>query len=399
MDTVVFNFHDVILILLSYECLLVAAILCVSQRARRMSTWFFVGFLACHSLMAMHELVFWGKEFRLWVLDISPNLFFLGSYAYYLDGPFLYLFVRSLLFKDFTLKRLECLHLIPLALYAVLLVFNFYGLSNHEKSALIETQHIAYSSPFLYFDAASKYIRIVYGVLSLGLVWRYGRHIQLSLANINYRDQVWLKAMLLTILSLFSLDAVLASVKIYGLVQQHFNMDLLNNLGVSAYHLNFLAINILVLLKFSRFESVEAIESESITPSEPEDAMTQEWVKQIEQGMKDPAVYALPNISLDKLAAALDVPPRRLSQLLKTHFETNFYEFVNRHRVDVAKARLADPAFDHQSITDIFYNVGFNSKSVFNTYFKRIVGQTPSQYRESCRAQHQECGEDIFGAS
>ncbi|WP_015046701.1 AraC family transcriptional regulator [Simiduia agarivorans] len=345
--------------------------------------------------MALHELVFWGKEFRLWMLDVSPNLFFLGSYAYYLDGPFLFLFVRALLYKDFALKRVDLLHLLPLALYAFLLVVAFYGLSAADKVQLIETQHIAYSSPFLYFDAASKYLRVGYALFGLALVWRYGLRLQDSVANINRQDLVWLKAMMLTILLLYCLDALLLTVKLHGLVTQNFNMDLLNDLGVSAYHLNFLAINVLVLLKFSRFDTVEAIDSETNSGQDTEDAMTAEWVQRIEQGMQDPAVYALPNISLDKLADALDIPARKLSQILKHHFDTNFYEFVNRRRIEVAKARLADPAFDHQSITDIFYDVGFNSKSVFNTFFKRMVGQTPSQYRETSRREP-DGGKGIF---
>ncbi|MDN3637492.1 helix-turn-helix transcriptional regulator [Simiduia curdlanivorans] len=396
MDTVLFNFHDVVLILLSFECLLVAAILSLSQPNRPLSTWFFVGFLLCHSFMALHELIFWGKEFRLWMLDISPNFFFLGSYSYYLDGPLLYLFVRSLLYKDFTLARQNLWHLLPLALYAFLLVITFYSLDFSSRYQLIETQHIAYSSPFLYFDAASKYLRVFYACVGLLMVMNYGRRLQDSVANINRQDLVWLKAMMLTMLLLYGMDALLLSVKLAGLWQQNFNMNLLNDLGVSAYHLNFIAINILVLLKFSRFETVEAIDSPEVHGAEAEDPEELEAIARMEAGMQDPEIYAIANITLDKLASALDITPRKLSGLLKFHYKMNFYEFVNRHRVEQAKIRLADPAQDHKSIIDIFYEVGFNSKSVFNTFFKRMENMTPSQYRDSQRELNAKQGKGIF---
>lgn len=382
MDTVLFNFHDLVLILTAFECLLAAVLLGLNFRNLSTSTYFFIGFLLCHTLIPLHELIFWGKEFRLWMLDISPNLFFFGSYSYFLDGPLLLLFVHSLLYKDFALKSRHLLHLIPFGLYFVLLIINFYSLDYASRHQLIESQHIAYSSPFLYFEAFSKFMRVGYALACLSLILHFNRRLQDTTANINNHDMAWLKIMIVSLLALYSWDALLLSVKLQGLIENNFNMDLLNDIGVAAYHLNFVVINVLVILKFTRWQSLEAVDEEPETTIANDQGIDPELIEKINQGMKNPDIYALPNITLDKLASALDIPARKLSQILKQHYNQNFYEFVNTHRILQAKKLLVDPAYKDKTITDIYYEVGFNSKSVFNTFFKRMVNQTPSQYRQ-----------------
>ncbi len=94
-------------------------------------------------------------------------------------------------------------------------------------------------------------------------------------------------------------------------------------------------------------------------------------------------LYRDPELSLNKLAVLLKLQPRQLTGLIKTKFGRSFPDFVNQYRVDEAEQLLVDPKFKHWSILAIGLEVGFNSKSTFNRAFKKINGQTPSQYQES----------------
>ena len=76
----------------------------------------------------------------------------------------------------------------------------------------------------------------------------------------------------------------------------------------------------------------------------------------------------------------LDVPARELTALLNGHFKMNYYEFINNYRIKEAKQILK--ADKDQTISDVFLAVGFNSKSVFNTFSKKNTGMTPSEYRK-----------------
>lgn len=97
--------------------------------------------------------------------------------------------------------------------------------------------------------------------------------------------------------------------------------------------------------------------------------------------------YTNPEITLDKLAEAVGYPPKKISLTIKQCYQQNFYEYINRYRIAEAKRLLAEQGPAAKSITDIYFEVGFNSKSVFNTFFKRLEGMTPSQYREQLLAQ------------
>ena len=384
MDTVLFNFHDLVLILTGFECLLLALLLGATYKKENLSTLFFIGFLLCHTLIPLHEVTFWGTQFRHWVLSISPNLFFVGSYSYFLDGPLLYFFIRALLYKDFALRRVDAIHLAPVALYFLLLIFTFYILDYDTRHELIETQHIAYSSPYLYFDFISKYFRVAYAIACLMLIFNYSERLKDVFAEVNAKDIAWLKLMVLSFLLLFGWDAMLLSMKMHGLwVAEGFAMDALNIVGVAAYHLNFIVLNVLVFLKFTRFAHVETVdEHRSIEVTDNTNKFNPVYLERIENGMKDANVFTMPGITVDKLAKALDVPSKKLSQIIKLHYQLNFYEFVNSYRVEEAKLMLCSPENLDKTITEIYLEVGFNSKSVFNTFFKRMVGMTPSQYRE-----------------
>ncbi|WP_291614076.1 AraC family transcriptional regulator [Colwellia sp.] len=51
--------------------------------------------------------------------------------------------------------------------------------------------------------------------------------------------------------------------------------------------------------------------------------------------------------------------------LINRHFGINFYEFINKYRIEEAKKMLVDPEYKNTTITDIYLAVGFNSKLVF----------------------------------
>jgi AraC-like DNA-binding protein len=92
--------------------------------------------------------------------------------------------------------------------------------------------------------------------------------------------------------------------------------------------------------------------------------------------------YLNSELSMDIIAAELQVPKYQLTEVLNTRIGKNFFQFVNGFRIEAVKHMLADRK-NRYSIEAIGYECGFSSKSSFFTVFKNITGQTPLEYRNS----------------
>lgn len=92
--------------------------------------------------------------------------------------------------------------------------------------------------------------------------------------------------------------------------------------------------------------------------------------------------YLEPELTLDDLAQRLGVRPKVLSAALNEGLGQHFFDYVNRYRVGEAKRLLTNPADPKITVLEVMYQVGFNSKSSFNTLFRKYTGQTPSAVKK-----------------
>ncbi|MEM9921512.1 MAG: helix-turn-helix domain-containing protein [Bacteroidota bacterium] len=90
--------------------------------------------------------------------------------------------------------------------------------------------------------------------------------------------------------------------------------------------------------------------------------------------------YLKSDLGLKELAEKINLHPNKLSWLLNERMGKNFYEFVNNFRLKEFQAKAVDPQNKHISILGLAYESGFNSKSVFNDYFKKSTGSTPKSW-------------------
>lgn len=92
--------------------------------------------------------------------------------------------------------------------------------------------------------------------------------------------------------------------------------------------------------------------------------------------------YLDPELTIDKLAKSMSSNRHHISQVLNDTLGLSFYEYINSYRVSAAKAMLCDSSRNDHKIASIAYDAGFNSLSSFNDVFRKMTGQTPSQYRK-----------------
>ncbi len=96
--------------------------------------------------------------------------------------------------------------------------------------------------------------------------------------------------------------------------------------------------------------------------------------------MHQEKLFIDPELNLKQLAAHVGLHPNKLSWLLNNHFGKNFNDFINQFRIKEFQQMAVDPANKNLTLLGLAYDSGFNSKTVFNTFFKKETGMTPKQW-------------------
>ncbi len=107
---------------------------------------------------------------------------------------------------------------------------------------------------------------------------------------------------------------------------------------------------------------------------------SQQYLKELEQLMQHEKPFLSDEITLAQLAETMSIPAHHLSMVMNKELKMNFYQFINHYRVEEAK-RLLQAAPSDLPVLRIGFQAGFQSKATFNTIFKKLTGETPTQFR------------------
>lgn len=99
--------------------------------------------------------------------------------------------------------------------------------------------------------------------------------------------------------------------------------------------------------------------------------------------MEEEKLFLTNTLSSTDIALKLNIPRQYLSQILRDCGSCNFYDFVNSYRIREFKRLLLLGEHKKYTLLSLSYSIGFNSKTTFNTAFKKDTGVSPSQYISS----------------
>ena len=94
-------------------------------------------------------------------------------------------------------------------------------------------------------------------------------------------------------------------------------------------------------------------------------------LKQLETYMEKSEPFRNPQLNISELATQLGIPTRQLSNIINQYYDQNFSDYINTYRIKLAQKRLLNPNDPKETILEVLYEAGFNSKSSFNTVFKK----------------------------
>ena len=126
----------------------------------------------------------------------------------------------------------------------------------------------------------------------------------------------------------------------------------------------------------------DAATAAPVPVAQDSNAADQKLVDALMRLMADERIYRHDNITIGTLATKLAIPEYRLRRLINQRLGyRNFNVFLNNHRIEEAKAALADPTQAEVPVITIAMDAGFQSLGPFNRAFKATTGVTPTEYR------------------
>lgn len=277
-----------------------------------------------------------------------------------LPTPIFYLFCVALLLPGSPWRRDIIRHIGIFAAFALIMIF--FALCR------LETQQYE----FVAFSVVSLY-KILYLLLIYRLVRKHKALLSAISSAPRHEHVLWIKI----ICSFMIISNLVLS---YGLWRGRFWVDEAN---ASLYALG-LGFTSFCLFRSTRFFTHEVSALSERNEKKPEAAKpnTEELQKiadRLRYLMREERLYRKADLTLSQLAQEVGCRPYLVSQALSACLKTSFFEFVNRYRIEEAVYLLDRDRT--QQVIQIAYQVGFNSKSSFNTAFKRFVSKSPTAYR------------------
>ena len=292
-----------------------------------------------------------------------------------LYGPIIYLYAQGVIFRDFKLSIGNLLHLIPYLMLTISL------LSLRNLTPVTSEEIIANDLPWqIYLINALIYAHIfVYLGLTYKSLWKYREIIKNKYSQIDQINLDWLSFALNTF-GLISFVSLVQSVIALTENRSAFMVTLVLLLIFIFYFVNKVILKALrqpeIFAGITQNETSKYLGS-NLTPNQIE-----AYKKQLLAFLNTEKPFLNPQVSLTDLSEKLSVSTKHLSQVINQSFDKSFFDFVNTYRIQEAQQILKKSKDDKLTVLEVMYEAGFNSKSSFNTAFKKETGQTPSEFRK-----------------
>lgn len=379
MKTPVFNIHDLILVLTLAVCLLLVVFQWLLSKQKAIGTYLLSGFFTCVGLTAFCNLLLWNDYILLQTSTAKALLALTLTTAIVGKGVCLYLYVVSITHENFTLTRRHALHLLNLVVVTGLIVA---GNLDSDHLRFRPANYSSFSNQMT--DFLWNYLKVLPVIYAFWAVWvirQYKQQLKEFYSNLSLEGPYWL--LLLTLG--FAINWLWSLV--VHVLGQVIDKRIADGFGIFDNYITFLLVN--ALFVYSIIYAHQLLQTKA-TGRKKEPANTEpsaDVIERIQQAMEQEQLYLRQNLNIEEFARHLGIQYREVSNILNNHFNTNFFEFVNRYRVDHAKMLLLDPQHADTTIMEIFLESGFNSKSSFNRFFKRYTGMSAADFRKQTRQQ------------
>lgn len=313
-------------------------------------------------VMGTSFIQFYLQETEEWTLlkYLEPCI----SSMQFLLAPFIYTCTLYFVYPSKMMTRRDTMHFVPFIIYSVALILQLLSIDVSGFIALLEL--------LLPFQFAA------YLLLSYRNLLRHQKNLKIVASSTKGIGLEWLRGFL-------NVMVVLTFFWIYNLFFPTYLVSLLPFLyTVSIFICGYYAIRQKAIFRDNDEELKEITALLSEKPGskagripDGESAILYEKLLLL---METDKLYTDSELTISKVAALLGATIHEASYVINTLAGTNFYNFVNQYRVEEVCRFIKAGKTEKLNLLGIAFEAGFNSKTTFNTSFKKITGTTPTQY-------------------
>lgn len=283
-----------------------------------------------------------------------------------LVAPLILLFIRALLSPDARQMPRALLHFIPLGIGLIFwLVFNFAQYLEWTSLSVRATRwaiagFVAIKSVFI-----GTYLIYSYRTLLAGLE---------KISGFSFARKIFSMRWLGSWLLLMGVAALFIYVVFW---MEFFGLDVpvdSDRIGIIVQTTVIFLISWMVMIR----PWVLAAQPKNLTQAHLSDE-----VDYLQRHLRSCRPYLNPDLSMSELAASIDMTENRLSYLINTGLNTNYYQLVTQYRLAHFESLAGDPGNRRRSVTDLAFESGFNSKASFYRLFREAHNMTPGDYIKS----------------
>ncbi|HIC8643018.1 AraC family transcriptional regulator [Elizabethkingia meningoseptica] len=352
-------------------------------------------FIACFSaflIMGKSRKITADYILAIWFLIIGVHLayfvlFFSGAYVSFpyllgleipfplIHGPMLYLYILCLTGKQPDIRS-WLLHMAP-AIIVYIILLKFLLLPAPDKLYV----YLQGGSTYTILRHSIKILIILSGILYVTLsvlaVKNYKKQISERYSNTEKINLNWVYYLITGIALIWIAVIIRNDILIFSFVDIF--IMLAAYFGISR-----VGILELKAVNYKIPEPEKLIDDHPVTVKYEktfagEDTLQQIY-EQLSYQMKHKKLYKDPELDLNQVAALLNIHPNTLSQTINYMENKNFYDYINRQRIEEFKRIVVLPENQKFTILSLAFESGFNSKTSFNRNFKKYMNCAPREF-------------------
>jgi AraC-like DNA-binding protein len=292
--------------------------------------------------------------------------------------------------RDGKFRKSYLLHMIPFLLVQIYGLFFYYFEDISYQISLLDltkeqSWHIALIGKLIPLSGCT------YVVLTLIEARKFNQKLKDSYSNIDKLNLNWLTHLVIGTAVIWGVVILSYALNfIYGEELQA-NMLIYISISVFLYTLGIKSLGqpqvvILDETPEAKTES-DSKKTDSYKKSGLSDKAAEESLNRLQEIMERDKPYKNNKLNLSDLSKMIGISNHNLSEVINKKLSTNFYDFINRYRVEEVKNLINEDEGQAYSILAHGYEAGFSSKSAFYSSFKKVCGKTPAQYRDELKSK------------